>query len=214
MGSQFEPAGTLTGMIEQLETRRLLDATLVDGVITVTTNPGVADIVIVSIDKTNAANVVVTVNDTTPQSFVIADATGISIDTGDGDDRIGFDQTLGTIALPATIHGGDGNDRIDSGAGADRIFGGAGDDVVLGGDGRDSIYGEDGNDLLFAGGGSDFVDGGVGEDDLWGGDGHDTLRGGTGNDDFYDKDGAGEVVDANSVDKGFNTTTSENLNLG
>ena len=50
MGSQFEPAGAATGMIEQLETRRLLDATLVDGVITVTTNPGVADIIIISDD--------------------------------------------------------------------------------------------------------------------------------------------------------------------
>ena len=37
---------------------------------------------------------------------------------------------------------------------------------------------------------------------------------GTFNDDFYDKQGAGEVIDADAVDAGYNTTDSERLNLG
>src|SRR5439155_10966173 len=130
--------------IEQLEQRRHLNATLINGVVTVTTNPGIGDIVIVAVDPDHANSIIVIVNDETPQSFSLEDATAISIDTGDGNDRIGFDQKLGPIALPTTILGGAGDDRIDGSAGADRISGGSGNDVITGGDGRDSIHGDDG----------------------------------------------------------------------
>ena len=116
----------LCGSFEQLESRRLLDATLVNGVITVTTQPGVADIIVVANDANQTGNIIVAVNDASPVSFAVADATGISIDTGDGDDRISFDQSLGPISLPTTINAGDGNDSINGSAGADRIYCGSG----------------------------------------------------------------------------------------
>ena len=64
MGCQRECAGT--NMIEELESRRLLDATLVNGVITVTTEAGIDDIIIVSIDQASPTNIVVAINDSTP----------------------------------------------------------------------------------------------------------------------------------------------------
>lgn len=56
-----------------------------------------------------------------------ADTTGLSVDTGDGDD---------------TVIGGSGSDEISGGGGNDAIFGGAGDDTIHGGDGDDVLYGD------------------------------------------------------------------------
>jgi Ca2+-binding RTX toxin-like protein len=56
-----------------------------------------------------------------------ADTTGVSVDTGGGDD---------------TVIGGSGSDEISGGAGNDAIFGGAGDDTIHGGDGDDVLYGD------------------------------------------------------------------------
>src|SRR5688500_20093190 len=97
-------------VVDQLEFRRMLDATLVDGVITVTGSNAV-DIVIVSVDPLDAQAVLVQLNDATPQSFRAEDATGILIDVFDGNDRIGFDASRGHVTLPTTIRGGNGNDR-------------------------------------------------------------------------------------------------------
>src|SRR6187431_1997329 len=105
-------SNAVTPVIELLEQRRLLDATLVDGVITITGTSG-ADIVIVSIDPLDRRSVLVQLNDATGQSFKLIDSTAISIDTFEGNDRIGFDPVRGDVLLPTTIRGGAGNDHID-----------------------------------------------------------------------------------------------------
>lgn len=63
-----------------------------------------------------------------------------------------------TAAIPATVLGGPGADRITGGPAADQLAGDAGDDVLAGGDG------------------ADVVDGGLGADRLDGGPGDDELR--------------------------------------
>src|SRR5262245_36198193 len=100
------------GMIEELETRALRDATLVNGIITVTGTSG-NDIVVVRVDPANPTQILVAFNDQGAAAFKISDAAGISIDTGDGDDRIGFDQSNGAITLATTILAGAGNDKVD-----------------------------------------------------------------------------------------------------
>jgi Ca2+-binding RTX toxin-like protein len=66
----------------------------------------------------------------------------------------------GAIRVPATLDGGDGNDRLK---------GGKGDDVLLGGAGNDHLHGHQGNDILIGGEDSDRLIGGPGDDVLIGG---------------------------------------------
>src|SRR5918993_1229355 len=106
-------ANAVQPVVEQLERRQLLDATLVDGVITITGSSAV-DIVIVSVDPLNSRSVLVQLNDATGQSFALEDTTGILIDVFEGNDRIAFDPVRGHVLLPTTIRGGAGNDRIDA----------------------------------------------------------------------------------------------------
>ncbi len=79
---------------------------------------------------------------------------GVLAQLGEGADH--FD--LGTVALPCTVNGGDGNDSL------------------TGGDGGDSLDGGAGNDSLDGGIGNDVLTGGLGTDSLVGGTGTDTLR--------------------------------------
>ncbi|MFV2065670.1 MAG: SdrD B-like domain-containing protein, partial [Pirellulales bacterium] len=123
--------------------------------------------------------------------------TSILVRAGDGADEITFD---GSVAVPVTMEGGDGddiliggqgpntirggkgNDRITGGKLADDLFGDEGDDVITGKDGDDTIEGGDGSDRIRGEGGNDTINGGEGDDDLSGGGGADTLRGEGGND--------------------------------
>lgn len=58
---------------------------------------------------------------------------------------------LTSTTLPNLVHGGDGNDIIQSGSMADILYGEGGADLLAGGLGADSIYGGAGRDLLFGG---------------------------------------------------------------
>jgi Ca2+-binding RTX toxin-like protein len=71
-----------------------------------------------------------------------------------GDDII---KLAGAIRVPATLYGGDGNDRLKGGKGAD---------VLIGGEGNDHLNGHQGNDILVGGAGSDRLLGGPGDDIL------------------------------------------------
>ena len=103
---------------------------------------------------------------------------------GSGDDTIYGDEGDDTIYADGAeggadeVHGGAGNDYIDTGGGNDVAYGDADDDILLGGDGAegasDQLYGGDGRDILvgdggagspmFKFGGADLLDGGAGED--------------------------------------------------
>ncbi|HVG58076.1 MAG TPA: M91 family zinc metallopeptidase [Hyalangium sp.] len=110
---------------------------------------------------------------------------GISIEGGDGDDRLvggeGDDRLMGGAGNDVII-GGNGKDWVWGDGGDDYLEGGAGDDTMDGGDGRDVMYGLDGNDSLSGGGSRDYIDGGAGDDTASGGDGDDQVIGGRGND--------------------------------
>ena len=101
--------------------------------------------------------------------------TALRIELGEGND--GF---ASSVATPATILGGGGNDQITGGSGPDSIIG----EAALGASttGTNTLNGGGGNDDIDGGGGVDTVDGGDGNDDVAGAAGNDALRGGAGDD--------------------------------
>jgi Ca2+-binding RTX toxin-like protein len=74
-----------------------------------------------------------------------------------GDDDI---EVAGSIALPAWLYGGDGNDRLKGGGGNNVLLGGNGDDTLTGGKGLNLLIGGDGADRLVGNGGDDILIGG------------------------------------------------------
>jgi predicted outer membrane repeat protein len=113
--------------------------------------------------------------------------TKIVMDLCDGNDEVKIHDN---VTVPASIDGGDGDDKLTGGSGNDSIYGGAGEDDIHGSDGNDLLDGGDNDDKLTGGRGGDVVLGGAGNDDLKGGnDGesdsgpaNDILVGGDGDD--------------------------------
>jgi hypothetical protein len=91
-----------------------------------------------------------------------------------------------SLAFPATLIGGAGNDTL-SGAG--------GDDTIDGGRGSDSLAGNTGADRLAGGRGRDTLLGQEDDDVLLGGAGRDTVTGGAGADTFSRRDRGSELTD-------------------
>lgn len=194
---------------ESLETRQLMSASLVNGILTVT-GTNLADILAVSQDATR-----VRVNDNgAVRTFALASVKSVVVDG-----LAGNDQLLGRSNLqkPLTLRGGEGNDTLTGGAKADTFEGGNGTDTadysirsvnlnisldniandgaagegdnvksdvenIKSGSGSDSIYGSSAANSLDAGAGADRVDADAGNDTIRGGRGNDTLSGGAGND--------------------------------
>jgi Ca2+-binding RTX toxin-like protein len=108
---------------------------------------------------------------------------GTTVDAGDGDDRIAFDGDFGTL------HGGAGNDVVDSANASPAGFG----SELWGDDGDDVLHGDG---VLKGGPGGDRLSGGPAEDTLLGGPGSDVIDGGAGEDTVsFADDTAGVVVD-------------------
>jgi hypothetical protein len=212
--------------IQSLEDRRLLSATLSNGVCIVTGGSGIDN---VAITKTTT-NLVVKQNGVT-KSFSLAAVKKITVNAGAGNDKV----TVATnVYKAATLNGGDGNDylsggagadtiaggngndtelgnggndKLDGGAGDDNLNGGTGDDVETGDAGNDTETGGDGNDSLDGGDQNDTLDGGTGADTLAGKTGLNTLRGGTGADKFISGNGADVVTDQEDQDTGEDAGT-------
>jgi Ca2+-binding RTX toxin-like protein len=87
---------------------------------------------------------------------------GVSVSGSAGNDAVFM-----SVDLPATLHGGDGDDRLEANSNTNQIFGDNGNDTVQGGSGKDLIHGGAGNDLL---------DGFAGADDIFGDSGIDTVN--------------------------------------
>jgi Ca2+-binding RTX toxin-like protein len=68
-------------------------------------------------------------------------------------------------AVPTSLHGGAGDDRLTGGIGGDTLIGAEGADRLTGGGGKDELHGGDGQDRLDGGTGNDLLDGGDGNDD-------------------------------------------------
>jgi len=208
-------------LIESLEDRRLLSASLLNGVVTVT---GTAGNDTISISK-NDVSLITKVNSETKLfkltaiNKAVINALGgndtisvassvykvVTINGGDGNDVMtggsGAD-TLNGGNGNDTENGGAGNDKCDGGAGDDKIDGGTGNDVETGGSGNDTELGSGGDDNLDGGDGNDTIDGGIGNDTLAGRGGVNTLRGGTGRDRFVSGSGADVVCDEEDADEG------------
>jgi Ca2+-binding RTX toxin-like protein len=190
-------------LLDRLEPRRLLDATLANGVLTVEGTAASDDIVVYLFRAEPGADAVYDVEvgpiggerPTRFWQFPAADVKSVAVRAGGGDDVV--DLAAATIAAPAnplseispvpvparidgglgndTIYGGESRDTVTGGFGNDRIEGRGGDDLLLGGYGNDRIHGGDGNDLVLAGPGDDSISGDQGDDRLFGESGNDWL---------------------------------------
>jgi hypothetical protein len=110
-----------------------------------------------------------------------------------------------SIAVPVTLHGDWGNDKLQGGAAGDKLYGGPGNDEILGRGGSDTLHGEDDDDLLVGGDASDVIFGGSGNDYLLGGDGNDLLLGEAGDDLMYGEAGNDQLfggLGTNTMDGG------------
>ncbi len=167
-------AQKLSMAIESLEDRRLMSASLANGVLSV-----------VGRDSDTAGDYIAVVTTADPSQLMLNDNGVVSYYSASSINKVvinglrGNDRLMlsNSVAKPAEIYGGLGNDTI---------AGGAAGDYLSGGGGTDSINGNDGNDIL---------DGGVGGWwDLAQNDGNDSLAGGAGNDVLYASDYGNNVL--------------------
>jgi hypothetical protein len=107
-------------------------------------------------------------------SFPRMHLSAIQVKMGAGNDSVLIDDSNGSVdgsngtfpAIPTTIAGGPGDDKLIGGAGAETLIGGAGNDSVVGGKGNDTAYLGAGNDTFGwdPGDGSDTIEGQDGSD--------------------------------------------------
>lgn len=188
-------------MIDALESRTLLTATLNNGVLTITSAYAGETYTIVG----DGTTYTLTIQDegfraqypeSGVSSIILNAHPGTAGDEVDFTDGVTAPATINPNAGDDIILLGSGNSSVTASAGADSIVGGAGNDILHGGDGRaaangipaadDTIYGGAGNDQLFGDGspvvatlGSILI-GGAGNDTIQGGAGRDIMDGGAG----------------------------------
>jgi hypothetical protein len=97
---------------------------------------------------------------------------GFEVNAGAGDDSI---TVVREVAIPVTLRGGPGEDRLIGGGGHDKLVGAAGNDYLVGRAGDDSLFGGPGADRIFGGSGDDHLLGDGGNDALLGGPGENLL---------------------------------------
>jgi Ca2+-binding RTX toxin-like protein len=105
----------------------------------------------------------------------------VTVNAGDGDDRVDLSCNDSPPVPDGFVDGGAGNDSLQGGPGRDALDGKAGDDNAFGCSDQDAVKGGDGSDNLSGGSGSDTLEGGSGGDTLQNGsDGADVISGGDG----------------------------------
>jgi Ca2+-binding RTX toxin-like protein len=127
-------------MLEALESRQLLSASLTSTGTLVVGGTGESDTINVRREATKIYGKV----NATVTSFNAESVLRIHVEGGSGNDRIGLHE----ITRPATLNGGGGNDHL---------LGSAGHEVFNGGDGNDLMDGRLGADVFNGGGGFDVV---------------------------------------------------------
>jgi Ca2+-binding RTX toxin-like protein len=195
--------------IEGLEGRRLLSATLVGSVLTVT-GTAKADVIDVS---GGSSGIDVSVNGAAPSGSPFTGVTSIIIQGGAGADSINIESTV-PADISVDARGGIGNDTIVAGGGHGILRGGDGKDnltansvqyLLLGGAKADSLSADGGaNDILHGGGGADtihvsgggfnVVDGGPGGNTIDIQGGTDTVISGSGHDSVTANDDADALL--------------------
>lgn len=188
---------TTTALIQAIEPRRMLSASLAsDGTLLITGTER-SDAILVSLNKADPTKLDVSINRAKSQFTLASITSGITIRSLGGNDQIKVSRNVAIdvsvfagagndrISLGAgndTIDAATGNDSVDSGTGNDLVLGGAGNDNLIGGTGDDTLSGDDGNDKLTGNDGKDSLSGNAGNDNLSGGTGDDNLSGDAGND--------------------------------
>jgi Ca2+-binding RTX toxin-like protein len=132
-------------MIETLENRRLLAATLNNGVLEVTGTGG-NDTITVRVEN----NLVVLFFNVGEKNYKLGNVKSVVVEGRAGNDWIANGSTI-----PVKFMGGDG---------ADLLSGGNGNDTLVGNGGNDRLYGNGGTDVVNPGTGDDIVIGGLGTD--------------------------------------------------
>lgn len=95
----------------------------------------------------------------------IANASFISLDLGDKNDRVSQQEGEPGDAVPMRVKGGAGNDTLTGSSRGDDLDGELGDDTITGGGGSDSIAGGAGKDIINAlDGANDVINCGLGRD--------------------------------------------------
>lgn len=130
-----------SSLMQPLESRQLLAASLANGVLTVTGTAGADHI---GLDPRTTTQLRVEIG-TRKQFFDLRQITRIIVNGLGGNDVIEVNKR-NPIAIGVEIHGGAGNDSIKGSNASDRL------------------YGEGGNDYIEGKGGNDIIDGGAGQD--------------------------------------------------
>ncbi|MBC7784931.1 MAG: hypothetical protein H7144_13920, partial [Burkholderiales bacterium] len=180
-------------LVETLEDRRLLSASLKGGVLRANADSGQTNTITITLndDKTKY-NVDINGEVT---SFESKRVKRIFVHGAELADTLTVDPA---IRVKQTIHGYAGNDTITGGSAADalavhkklkhgprgwtRLWGMGGDDTIIAFGGRNFIDGGTGNDKLTGSNGRDLISGFHGNDTINSGSGNDLVHGGDGND--------------------------------
>jgi Ca2+-binding RTX toxin-like protein len=209
--------------LDSLDHRIVPSATLANGVLTINGTEG-RDVIVVrqAHGQLRIRGESIEVNGSTIRSVGVADVKRIEVSAGAGNDRVnligvrvaisvdagdGDDRVFGGVG-DDTIVGGGGDDRLFGFGGSDDISGGVGDDRIFGGAGDDQLLGEEGDDRVNGQVGNDNCDGGTGDDRITGGRGRDSNRGGGGDDRVTDVDARMEVEGViSAIDLAASTVT-------
>jgi hypothetical protein len=136
-------------MIEHLESRTLMSASLNAGVLTVT-GTDAAD----RISIRQRRGTVILDDNGALHTYAAADVRKVVIDGLLGNDLLRADRS----DLPAVLSGHAGNDTLIGGLGDDVLAGGKGHDRLVGGPGNDQLFGQTGDDNVRGGAGRDLAD--------------------------------------------------------
>lgn len=156
--------------LDPLESRRLLDASLVGDILAVTGSSPFSNVgsrMSIFMLSANRVGVIVRPIELsepidTSQAFDLAAITAVSVAGNDGEDFIRME-----INRRSTLDGGGGPDVLVGGPNDDLLLGGRGPDVLLDRAGNDTVRGGPGNDRFLVGGDptvSDTVNGDAGND--------------------------------------------------
>ena len=140
-------------LVESLETRKLLTATLSGSILTITGTDRPDRIAMERVPGGFRVHET-TSGQTNITSWTLAQVSKIVIRSGDAGDFV----NIGKLAIPCDIFGGKGTDTLSGGGGNDTIRGEGGNDNLFGSDGRDLLNGGIGADEILGGGGKDTVD--------------------------------------------------------
>lgn len=131
-------------MLESLEKRKLLDASIVGDNLIVNGSGG-NDTITITLEDTNVRVVIQPENFN--QTFALADFTGlIGVIAGDGNDLVDISHDI--TMRNASVIGEGGDDTLLGGGGDDSLAGGDGDDFLDGGPGADLMIGDAGIDTV------------------------------------------------------------------